>query len=113
MNNVAIDVINFANPDNVPKLEALVNSANQGDNCNFLNVPLGITVLTDVLFTSPILAGDMAAGMGAGAVVADGSGGMVMDQMAGGVPGMNPTDYNLDPELAEAIRLSMQEDQAR
>lgn len=86
INNVAIDIINFANPDNIPKLEALVSSANQGDNCNFLNVPLGVTVLTDVLFTSPILSGDMAAGMGAGAAVADGSGGMVMDQIAGGVP---------------------------
>jgi hypothetical protein len=42
-NNVAIDVINFANPGNVEKLEALVSSANMEDSgvntCNFLDVP--------------------------------------------------------------------------
>ena len=42
-NNVAIDIINFANPDNVGRLEALVNAANSGSEeaptCHFLDVP--------------------------------------------------------------------------
>ena len=66
-NNVGIDVINFANPDNVPKLQALVDSANKNDNSHFLDVPLGVSVLTDILFTSPILLGDEFGGAGAAA----------------------------------------------
>ena len=54
-NNVAIDIINFANPENVPKLEALVSAANNSSNSHFMDVPLGISMITDVLFTSPIL----------------------------------------------------------
>ena len=58
-NNVSIDVINFANPDNVGRLQALVNSANDGSedapSCHFLDVPLGCSHITDVMITSPIL----------------------------------------------------------
>jgi 26S proteasome regulatory subunit N10 len=56
--NVAIDVINFANPENVAKLTGLVNSCNNSNNSHFLDVPLGISDLTEVLFTSPILMGE-------------------------------------------------------
>lgn len=63
-NNVAIDIINFANPENIQKLEALVNAANNSNNSHFMDVPLGISMITDLLFTSPILAGDDA-GIGA------------------------------------------------
>ena len=59
-NNVAIDVINFANPDNVSKLEALVNACDNSSNSHFLDVPLGISMITAILFTSPILHGDEA-----------------------------------------------------
>jgi bisphosphoglycerate-independent phosphoglycerate mutase (AlkP superfamily) len=42
-NNVSLDVINFANPDNVGRLEAMVNCANDGSEdaptCHFLDVP--------------------------------------------------------------------------
>jgi len=42
-NNVAIDIINFANPDNVSRLEALIAAANAGSEesptCHFLDVP--------------------------------------------------------------------------
>jgi len=105
-NNVAIDVINFANADNVPKLEALVQCANKSDNCHFLDVPIGSSMIIDVLATSPILLGDdaaegMAGDMGAGA----GAGGVPGGQFAE-TGGINP---ELDPELAEAMRISMQE----
>lgn len=69
--NVAIDVINFANNENVEKLTALVNTANSnsGFNSHFMDVPMGISQITDVLITSPILMGDdveMSSGAGAG-----------------------------------------------
>jgi hypothetical protein len=54
-NNVAIDVINFAHAENVVKLEALVNAANSSGNCHFLDVPLGVAMITDVLIASPII----------------------------------------------------------
>jgi hypothetical protein len=106
-NNVAIDVINFANVENVPKLEALVQCANNGDNCHFLDVPIGSSMIIDVLATSPILLGDdagdgMAADMGAGAGADAGVPGGQFAETGG----INP---ELDPELAEAMRISMQE----
>ena len=48
-------MINFAHPDNVPKLEALVQCANNSDNSHFLDVPIGVAMITDVLISSPIL----------------------------------------------------------
>jgi len=53
-NAVNIDVINFANPENVAKLTALVNAANDSNQSHFLDVPLGVAMITDVLITSPI-----------------------------------------------------------
>ena len=78
-------MINFANPDNVPKLQALIEAANKNDNSHFLDVPLGVSMITDVLFTSPILQGEDAFGGAAGA--ADGTNGMVTDVAAGGMGG--------------------------
>lgn len=58
-NNVNLDVINFANPDNVGRLQAMVNCANDGSEdsptSHFLDVPMGSTHITDVMITSPIL----------------------------------------------------------
>ena len=78
---------------------------------------MGVSMITDVLFTSPILQGDDYAGA-AGAGAADGSGGMVVDVAAGGpgaAGGMNQfgVDFENDPELAQALRISMDEERAR
>ena len=54
-NNVALDVINFAHPENVPKLQALIRAADNNRNCHFLDVPLGVHMITDVLIASPII----------------------------------------------------------
>ena len=54
-NNVAVDVINFAHPENVPKLQSMVNAANNNGNCHFMDVPLGVASITDVLIASPII----------------------------------------------------------
>lgn len=52
---VAVDVINFSHPENVPKLQAFITAANQNNNCHFLDVPLGVISITDVLIASPII----------------------------------------------------------
>jgi 26S proteasome regulatory subunit N10 len=103
-NNVAIDVINFANPDNIGRLQAIVNTANSGNeaesNCHFLDVPEGCSNITDVMITSPVLQSDDMGGAAVGGDVGGGGAG------GAGIPGLDP---NMDPELAEAIRLSLEE----
>jgi len=54
-NSVAVDIINFANPDNVAKLAALVEAANSGNNSHFLDVPMGVANITDIMISSPII----------------------------------------------------------
>lgn len=106
-NNVAVDIINFANADNVPKLEALVNAANNSSNSHFMDVPQGCTMITDVLFTSPILGNDdgpMPAGGEGGAGVPGG-----VDRFAE-YGGINP---ELDPDLAMALKVSLEEERNR
>lgn len=103
-NNVSIDVINFAHPDNIGRLQAMINAANQGQEdsptSHFLDIPHDVQHITDMLITSPILQPEDMGGAGG-----DQPGGA-----AGGLPfdglGFDPS---MDPELAEAIRLSMQE----
>lgn len=111
-NNVALDVINFAHPENVPKLQTLIRAADKDRNCHFLDVPLGVAMITDVLIASPII-NQEEEGMGAGPVGAAaggaGIGGAAPSQFAeyGGI------DPNLDPELAMALRISLEEERAR
>jgi 26S proteasome regulatory subunit N10 len=79
----------------------MVQAANQGADadtpaCHFLDVPAGVTHITDVLITSPILQSeDMMGGAAGGGAAA-----------AGGEFGVDPS---MDPELAMALRLSMEE----
>jgi len=114
-NNVAIDVINFAHPENVPKLQALVNCANNSENSHFLDVPMGVSMITDVLFTSPIL-GNEDGGMSdahmanAGAAV---PGGLGADTGAGQFAEYGGINPDLDPELAMALKVSLEEDRAK
>lgn len=105
-NNVAVDVINFANPDNISRLQGLVNTANAGGedspSCHFLDVPFNCGSIMDVLITSPIIQAEDMGGAGAGGDA--GAGGGAGDPLGG--LGFDP---NMDPELAAAIRLSLQE----
>mmetsp|Transcript_42286 Transcript_42286/g.64829 ORF Transcript_42286/g.64829 Transcript_42286/m.64829 type:complete len:118 (+) Transcript_42286:427-780(+) len=108
-NNVAIDIINFAHPENVPKLQTLVSTANQGavdsPSCHFLDVPPTCGAIMDVLITSPILQPEDMGGAAAGDAGAPGGG------AAAGGNGLADLgfDPNMDPELAMAIRMSMEE----
>lgn len=107
-NNVAIDVINFSNPENVDKITALVNAANNSSNSHFMDVPMGISMITDVLFTSPILNGDDN-GVDHVAGNAGGNAGPAGGQFAE-YGGINP---DLEPELAMALKVSLEEEAAR
>lgn len=113
-NNVSIDIVNFANPDNIPKLEALVKACDDGTgNCHFLDVPLGVAMITDVLISSPIVMQDMG-GMGGDAPANPAAAGGAPAPAAGGnFAEFGGIDPNLDPELAMALRISLEEERAR
>ena len=94
----------------------MVNAANSNGNSHFLDVPIGVAQITDILIASPIINEGMDMGMGGAADAGAGAG------AAGGVPA-NPVasqfaeyggiDPNLDPELAMALRISLEEERAR
>lgn len=112
-NNVSIDVISMGE-DNEERLKDLVDAANgtttEGEErtCHLVTIPPGV-LPSDVLITSPIVRG-AGAGVASGAGTMDlSSGGGATDAFAeyGGV------DPNMDPELAMALRVSMEEERAR
>lgn len=109
-NNVAVDIVSFGDPDNLntEKLEAFLEAVNSNDNSHLVTVPLG-AVLADFLLSSPIFTEgrDANAGFEAGAAGAGAGGGDF------GEFGFERVDPNLDPELALALRVSMEEERAR
>mmetsp|Transcript_9573 Transcript_9573/g.14191 ORF Transcript_9573/g.14191 Transcript_9573/m.14191 type:complete len:418 (+) Transcript_9573:97-1350(+) len=116
-NNVFIDVIAMGElGDNEPKLRELVDAANGSSaneegaerNCHLVTIPAGV-LPSDVLITSPIFRGDaapMGGDMGGAAAGGGGGGGDTFAQYGG-------VDPNMDPELAMALRVSMEEERAR
>jgi len=116
-NNVFIDVIAMGElGDNEPKLRELVDAANGSSaneegaerNCHLVTIPAGV-LPSDVLITSPIFRGDaapMGGDMGGAAAGAGGGGGDTFAAYGG-------VDPNMDPELAMALRVSMEEERAR
>ena len=105
-NNVAVDVVNFGEEaSNTEKLEAFVNAVNKDDNSHLLTVPPGPHVLSDLLLSSSIV--QDSDGGGGGEAAAGGGGG-------GGGGGFDfGVDPSLDPELAMALRISMEEARQR
>ena len=129
-NNVFIDVIALGElEENESKLRELVDAANGTTNaaanaeggdaavaaeiertCHLVTIPAGV-LPSDVLVTSPILRGDSGGGGGgaaAAAAPASGGGGGGGDFAEFG--GIDPS---MDPELAMALRVSMEEERAR
>jgi len=95
-NKVAIDIISFGEDnalENQAKLEALYKGANNADNCHLVTIPPGAHMLSEMLATSPII-------RGANAGPDTGVGGSFVDD-------------NIDPEFAEAIRLSLAQEQPK
>ncbi|PKY07138.1 hypothetical protein P168DRAFT_302120 [Aspergillus campestris IBT 28561] len=101
-NNVSIDVIAFGDleSDQTKKLEAFVENVRGGDGSHLAIIPPGPNLLSEELQLTPILGGDADAG-GAG-----GEG-----EEAGGF-GFEDAAEN-DPELAFALRLSLEEEKNR
>ncbi|KAL2799958.1 hypothetical protein BJX66DRAFT_292012 [Aspergillus keveii] len=101
-NNVSIDVIAFGDleSDQTKKLEAFVENVKGGDGSNLAIIPPGPNLLSEELQASPILGGD---GAGAGDAAEGGdSGGFDLDAVT-----------ENDPELAFALRLSLEEEKNR
>ncbi|XP_005089400.1 26S proteasome non-ATPase regulatory subunit 4 [Aplysia californica] len=95
---VNVDVVNFGEEDvNTDKLTAFVNAINgkDGSSSHLVTVPPG-PMLSDALLSSPVIVGE------------DGAGANMTG--AGFEFGVDP---NEDPELALALRVSMEEQRAR
>ncbi|KAK6185728.1 hypothetical protein SNE40_007897 [Patella caerulea] len=95
---VNVDVINFGEEGvNTEKLTSFINAINgkDGTSSHLVTVPPG-PMLSDALLSSPVIVGEDGAGAGIGAV--------------GFEFGVDP---NEDPELALALRVSMEEQRAR
>lgn len=109
-NNVAIDVVALGELEaNEAKLKELVDAANGNSEeklCHLVTVPTGV-LPSDVLIGSPIVHGGSDGGGGGAAMAGGVSGGMDAFAEFGGV------DPNMDPELAMALRVSMEEERAR
>ncbi|KAH7903158.1 hypothetical protein BJ138DRAFT_1021070, partial [Hygrophoropsis aurantiaca] len=111
-NNVAIDFIAFG--DGIEEgensvLKAFVDNASSGDNSHYVTVPPGPHLLSDMIISSPVLSEDRDAGIPPEAMGDAGAGG----SGSGGNNFEFGVDPSLDPELAMALRMSMEEAQAR
>lgn len=131
-NNVFIDVIALGElEENEEKLRELVDAANGTTNanagggegggdaapvertCHLVTIPAGV-LPSDVLVTSPILRGDGASGGGGGmGGVGGGDAGASGAAGGDGFADFGGVDPNMDPELAMALRVSMEEERAR
>lgn len=108
-NNVAVDIVSFGeDAENEERLREFVDSVNSADNSHLVSVPAGTLMLSDAIMSSPMLAEDgvvpQSAGTGAGAS-GPGTGGDDGD--------FGAVDPSLDPELAMALRMSLEEERAR
>lgn len=106
-NNVAVDIVSFGcEEENKDKLEAFQAAVNSGDNSHLVSVPAG-TILSDMLFATPIFMEEGGTDTGGAAAVPQPN---IVDGFDYSQLGVDPT---LDPELALALRISMEEERAR
>ena len=108
-NGINVDIIAFGDldPDVTSKLETFhENIKGSGDGSHIAIIPPGPNLLSDSIVATPILAGD-------------GMGGMGGDSDMGGTGGGGGGDFEFgidpsaDPELALALRMSMEEEERR
>lgn len=115
---ISVDFIAFGDleSETKAKLEAFNENVKGGDGSHLVFVPPGPNLLSDVLLNSPILAGERGGSAGAGA------GGQNEASETGGEPGTGGAgstgfefgiDPSVDPELAMALRMSMEEETHR
>lgn len=105
-NNTSIDIVAFGDlsDENISKLQAFNEAVKGGEGSHLEIVPPGPNLLSDSIVASPILAGE------GGAVPSNGGGGGGAD---GGDNFEFGIDPSVDPELALALRMSLEEDRAR
>ncbi|KAI1492656.1 von Willebrand factor type A domain-containing protein [Biscogniauxia mediterranea] len=104
--NIDIDFILFGDLDDddvQKKLEAFNNVVKGNDSSHLVVIPPSGKLLSDQLLSTPILLGEGAAGGAGGGGMAEG----------GGDFGGFDFDPSADPELALALRMSMEEENAR
>lgn len=89
------------------KLQVFVDAANSNSNSHLVTVPPGV-LPSDVLVSSPVLHGEDSPILGGGS--GGGSGGMSGGDNFAEYGGVDPS---MDPELALALRVSMEEERAR
>ncbi|KAL0891748.1 hypothetical protein Bca101_015731 [Brassica carinata] len=102
--SVSLDIVNFGEDDDEEKpqkLETLLSAVNNNDGIHIVHVPYGANALSDVLLSTPVFTGD------------DGASGYVSAAAAAGGDFDFGVDPNIDPELALALRVSMEEERAR
>jgi len=92
---------NWEEAENTEKLEAFIAAVNNNDNSHLVTVPPGPHILSDILISSPVITGEEG-----GAPGAIGGGGGDFGAYGG-------VDPNLEPELALALKVSMEEERAR
>lgn len=104
---VAVDFVAFGDldPDNTKKLEAFSEAVSSGEGSHLVVIPPGPSLLSDHILSSAILGGDGSAPRGG----EDGVGGP--GESGGGFE--FGVDLSADPELALALRMSMEEEKAR
>ncbi|KAJ9097761.1 hypothetical protein QFC21_004799 [Naganishia friedmannii] len=118
-NNVAIDIILFGDEgmENEEVMGKFVEACQSGDNCHIVSIPPGPHLLSDLIASSPILAADGGAFAASAAAGASGDGDIDMAALGGGGGGggddFGGIDPSMDPELAMAIRMSLQEEEER
>ncbi len=109
-NNVSVDVVSFGcDEENKDKLEAFHAAVNSGDTSHLVTVPSG-TILSDMLFATPIFMEEGAGGPGGAEGGTPARQSLVVDGFDYGELGVDPA---LDPELAMALRMSVEEERAR
>mmetsp|Transcript_31799 Transcript_31799/g.46894 ORF Transcript_31799/g.46894 Transcript_31799/m.46894 type:complete len:411 (-) Transcript_31799:43-1275(-) len=117
-NNVAIDVVVMGEvEENQEKLQELVEAANgRSDDgnrtCHLVTIPAGV-LPSDVLASSPIVHGPGGGGGGGGSFAENGEAEGGGDGGVGTFADFGGVDPNMDPELAMALRVSMEEERAR
>lgn len=107
-NDVAVDIINFgfenSTNDNTEKLEAFIKACNKNNNSRLLNVPPGPHILSKLVQSSEIGSEGATGGSSVAAVAPS------RPAQAVNVHNVNAAE---DPELAAALRASMEEEKQR
>ncbi|KAF4929912.1 26S proteasome non-ATPase regulatory subunit 4-like protein [Colletotrichum viniferum] len=104
--NISVDFVLFGDlddDDTQKKLQAFNESVKGGEGSHLVVIPPSSKLLSDQLISSPILLGDAAGGSGSGG----------METGGGGNFGEFDFDPAMDPELALALRMSMEDEKAR